>query len=237
MAHELIYSLAGGGPSPGRGGRRADALPARPAPAARYRQPRRSRRRAENAPRAAVVRAEGDTHARLDDASEAGIYRLALPDPPGGFAYAAIAGDAHESDMTPLDPAEAEHLAQGWPLEFAEGPERLGTAPRRPRRRPASARSGASWSWRPWPSSASRSSSPGGSSAARGSQAKDREIAIRSTKEAMEPRHTGHLTGCPDAGTTHRGRAGSGHSASGRGWSHRPAGNRWRIAGRRLGDR
>ena len=68
---------------------------------------------------------EGSARARLDDETEAGIYRLLLPDPPGGSVYAAVAADAHESDMTPLDPAEAAHLAQGWLLEFATGPEPL----------------------------------------------------------------------------------------------------------------
>ena len=36
-----------------------------------------------------------------------------------------VAGDDRESDMTALDPSEATNLAQGWPLEFSDDPERL----------------------------------------------------------------------------------------------------------------
>ncbi len=126
MAHELIYSLAGGGPSPVVAAGEPMLFPLDPVPPLGVASLVVETPGGHRA-RAAVVRADGSTHARLDDASEAGIYRLARPDPPGGFAYAAIAGDAHESDMTPLDQAEAEHLSQGWPLEFADGPEHLGT--------------------------------------------------------------------------------------------------------------
>ena len=75
--------------------------------------------------RAPLVRGAGAAQARFDDTSEAGIYRLTLPDPPGGFAYASVASDGRESDPAPLEPAEAAKLAEGWPLTFEPDPDRL----------------------------------------------------------------------------------------------------------------
>jgi Aerotolerance regulator N-terminal/von Willebrand factor type A domain len=75
--------------------------------------------------RAPITRAGGRVLARLDDTSESGIYRLALPSPPGGNLYAAVARDDRESDLTPLERAEAAHLAEGWPLVFENDPGRL----------------------------------------------------------------------------------------------------------------
>jgi hypothetical protein len=75
--------------------------------------------------RAPVVRGAGSAHARFDDTSEAGIYRLTLPDPPGGFVYASVASDGRESDPAPLEPLEAAKLAEGWPLVFEPDPARL----------------------------------------------------------------------------------------------------------------
>jgi hypothetical protein len=72
-----------------------------------------------------IVRAAGSARVRFDDTSEAGVYRLALPDPPGSFAYASVAADARESDPSPLEPAEAATLAKGWPLVFEPDPARL----------------------------------------------------------------------------------------------------------------
>ena len=43
---------------------------------------------------------------------------MILPVPPGGVMYGAVARDARESDMTPLDAAEAAKLAEGWPLQY-----------------------------------------------------------------------------------------------------------------------
>jgi hypothetical protein len=63
--------------------------------------------------------------ARFDDTYESGIYRLVLPDPPGGFWYASVTRDGRESDMTPLDPAEAQKLSEGWALNFEQRPDRL----------------------------------------------------------------------------------------------------------------
>ena len=60
-----------------------------------------------------------------DDASEPGIYRIALPGPSGGTAYASVAADARESEPDALDPAEAKRLSEGWPLTFETDPNRL----------------------------------------------------------------------------------------------------------------
>jgi len=58
----------------------------------------------------------------LTKTAESGIYRLSLPEPPGGFVFGAVARDDHESEMTMLEPAEAAKLAEGWPLIIdAEG--------------------------------------------------------------------------------------------------------------------
>jgi len=72
-----------------------------------------------------VVRSGATARVRHAETSEPGIYRLALPDPPGGSLYAAVAGDDLESDPSPLEPAEAEVLARGWPLVFDADPARL----------------------------------------------------------------------------------------------------------------
>ena len=74
---------------------------------------------------APVVRGGDSVHARFDDTSDTGVYRLKLPDPPGGFVFGAVAGDGRESDMSPLEPADAAKLAEGWPLGFETDPDRL----------------------------------------------------------------------------------------------------------------
>jgi len=76
---------------------------------------------------APILRASGSAQVRLDVANASGIYRLTLPDPPGGFAYAAVEEDGRESDLAPLEPAESLKLAEGWPLSFETDPRRLGT--------------------------------------------------------------------------------------------------------------
>ncbi len=78
-----------------------------------------------SAVQAPVLRSGGPARVRVADTTEPGIYRLTLPNPPGGSAYAAVAGDDRESDPSPLDPAEAEVLARGWPLAFDADPARL----------------------------------------------------------------------------------------------------------------
>ena len=75
--------------------------------------------------KAVVSRAGGRTRARFDDTVESGVYRLKLPDPPGGFAYATVPADGREADPAPLDAAEASRLAEGWPLAFEPDPAKL----------------------------------------------------------------------------------------------------------------
>ena len=74
---------------------------------------------------AEVVRADGAVKARLDDTGEPGLYRVRLPDPPGGSTFVAVAADGREADPRPLEPAEAEALSQGWPLAFESESARL----------------------------------------------------------------------------------------------------------------
>lgn len=127
MAHELAYAVAGGGPPTvfAAGEPLVFALEPPPPPGiSRLEVATPGGGRAE----ALVVREGGTARARLEDAGEVGIYRLALPDPPGGSTFAAVAGDPRESDMTPLDPSDAASLARGWPLAFADGPGRLEAA-------------------------------------------------------------------------------------------------------------
>jgi hypothetical protein len=70
--------------------------------------------------RATVVRAGTRIEARFADTIEPGIYRLGLPDPPGGSAYVAVADDGREADPTPLEAGEVATLAEGWPLAFVD---------------------------------------------------------------------------------------------------------------------
>ena len=72
-----------------------------------------------------VSRSGTSARVRQLDTSEPGIYRLELPSPGGGFAYAAVAGDDREPDPSSMEPAEAEVLARGWPLAFEPNPDRL----------------------------------------------------------------------------------------------------------------
>lgn len=75
--------------------------------------------------KAVVVRASGLARARYENTAEPGVYRLLLPDPPGGVSYAVVQGDDREGDASPLEPAEATKLAEGWPLHFETDPARL----------------------------------------------------------------------------------------------------------------
>jgi len=65
------------------------------------------------------------TRVRYAETADPGVYRLSKPNPPGGYAYALVESDPAEGDAAPLDPAEAEALAQGWPLAFESDPARL----------------------------------------------------------------------------------------------------------------
>ena len=68
--------------------------------------------------RAEVIRGAGFASARFDDTTESGVYRLTLPDPPGGVVFGTVLADEREIDMTPLAQAEAGKLAEGWPMTF-----------------------------------------------------------------------------------------------------------------------
>ena len=70
--------------------------------------------------KAEVIRGAAATFARFDDTAESGIYRLQLPGAQG-VVYGAVARDDRESDIARLGPAEADKLAQGWPLRFDNG--------------------------------------------------------------------------------------------------------------------
>jgi hypothetical protein len=74
-----------------------------------------------------ATRSGESTRVRVPDTSEAGVYRLTKPNPPGGFAYAQVSSDPREADPTPLDPAEASRLSEGWPLAFEGDPSALPT--------------------------------------------------------------------------------------------------------------
>ena len=75
--------------------------------------------------RAAVTRTSTAAKVRIDDTAEPGVYRLSKPEPPGGFVYAIVQGDALGADPSPLEPAEAAQLSEGWPLTFAADAARL----------------------------------------------------------------------------------------------------------------
>lgn len=77
--------------------------------------------------RAVVTRHAGMARARFEETTQSGVYRLTLPDPPGGQAYATVNGDDRESEPDPLDPAEAARLSADWPLTFESDVTRLNT--------------------------------------------------------------------------------------------------------------
>jgi hypothetical protein len=124
LVHEWVFHLAGGSESPivRAGEPLVFKMPASLSPDVRTLSLETP---SGTAARANIVRGGGLAQVRFDDTSESGIYRLALPDPPGGSLYAAVARDARESDLTPLDPAEAARLSKGWPLVFEPDPDRL----------------------------------------------------------------------------------------------------------------
>jgi hypothetical protein len=77
--------------------------------------------------RAKIDRTGSRTRVVLEDATEPGIYRISLPEPPGGYSYASVTSDARESDLAPLLETDAKRLAEGWPLAFESDPARLST--------------------------------------------------------------------------------------------------------------
>jgi hypothetical protein len=68
--------------------------------------------------RARVVRQGERARVVYDGTVDPGIYRIALPEPVGGFAHVLVEADGRESEPQTLEPDEAETLAQGWPLAF-----------------------------------------------------------------------------------------------------------------------
>jgi len=124
LVHEWAFHLAGG--SEPRAARPGEPIvfDLRPAPAAGVTSlPVRTP--GGETGRAAVTRAAGVARARFEGTSEPGVYRLSLPDPPGGFSYATVRGDARVDDASPLEPAEAARLSEGWPLVFEPDAPRL----------------------------------------------------------------------------------------------------------------
>ena len=126
LTHEWIFHLAGGSESAlvHAGEPLVFPLPTAPAPD-RKTLPLQTPSGAAALAAIAPPRGGSAAQARYDDTIESGIYRLTLPDPPGGFVYGAVAGDGRESDVALLDPAEAARLAEGWPLVFEPDPARL----------------------------------------------------------------------------------------------------------------
>jgi hypothetical protein len=72
-----------------------------------------------------VLTSGATARVRQTETSEPGIYRLALLDPSGTFAYAAVSGDDLDDGPAPLEPAEAEVLSRDWPLAFDADAARL----------------------------------------------------------------------------------------------------------------
>ena len=72
--------------------------------------------------KATIERGGGRTRARLESADEPGLYRFELPD---GVSYVSVAADPREWDPEPLATADAEALAEGWPLVFVDDPADL----------------------------------------------------------------------------------------------------------------
>jgi hypothetical protein len=124
-AHELIDHLgqAGGGAPPARPGESIVVDLDRPPPVGVESLPVTTPGGARA--QATVVRFEGKAQARLDDTDEPGLYQVHLPQPAGGSAYAAVAADRRESDLRPLEAAEAESLARELPLRFEPEPDAL----------------------------------------------------------------------------------------------------------------
>ena len=125
LVHELIYRLAdpsaSAHPSPPGQSIRIDLTeaPKEGATSARVTRPDGT---AATAP---IVRDGARSHLRLEDTSEPGVYRIALPGPSGGVVFASVAADLREADSEPLAPAEAAKLVEGWPMDLEHDPEQL----------------------------------------------------------------------------------------------------------------
>jgi hypothetical protein len=126
LAHEWVRHLAGGaGPRPAKPGEPIDFDLPSPPPTGVATLPVLTP--GGDSARAAVIRSAGSARARFEDTVEPGVYRLALPEPPGGFAYATVDPDprAPLPDPDPLAPSDLSTLTQDWPLAFETDPARL----------------------------------------------------------------------------------------------------------------
>lgn len=125
-AHELVFHLAD--PSAGSRSFRPGepmAIDLEPAPPVSLAELTVDTPAGQKA-RARIERvAGGRAQAILSDTSEPGIYRIALPDPPGGFTFATVVGDPREADPEPLAPADMTKLSDGWLLTFESRPSQL----------------------------------------------------------------------------------------------------------------
>ena len=74
---------------------------------------------------ARVERAGGKARALFDGAGEPGVYRIQLPGPAGGFAYATVDADPRESNLAPIDAEARAAIARDWPFAFEPNPGRL----------------------------------------------------------------------------------------------------------------
>ena len=126
-AHELIYHLASA-----LHGRRTRHDPGEPividldpVPPAGVDEPAsdHSRRGSRRRPRSFDPRGKRRPGSTTRPSRES--TRSHLPDPPGGLAFATVAADGRESDLRPLEPAEAKALARDLPLTFETDPDRL----------------------------------------------------------------------------------------------------------------
>ena len=75
--------------------------------------------------KAPITRNAGVARARYEDTTETGVYRLRLPGTAKSYAYGIVNGESRESDLSPLDPAETEKLAEGWPMVFENDSAKL----------------------------------------------------------------------------------------------------------------
>ena len=124
LIHEWAFHLAGGlAPRPVRPGEPI-VIDLNPAPASSVTSLSVLTPSGETS-RAAVIRSPTGSQARIDDTAEPGVYRLSKPEPTSGYVYSIVQGDSLGGDPSPLEPAEASKLSEGWPLVFSPGAARL----------------------------------------------------------------------------------------------------------------
>ena len=124
LIHEWAFHLAGGlAPRPVRPGEPI-VIDLNPAPASSVTSLSVLTPSGETS-RAAVIRSPTGSQARIDDTAEPGVYRLSKPEPTSGYVYSIVQGDSLGGDPSPLEPAEASKLSEGWPLIFSPDAARL----------------------------------------------------------------------------------------------------------------